>query len=85
MCVCCGWCREGEDGREGVVLLQPSGQEVPDGAEDEQGDGGRVLEGHRQGQRDLQLQDLLAPWDEEDARLLQRQSPQRREDQLGYA
>ncbi|KAJ6795287.1 NAC domain-containing protein 100-like [Iris pallida] len=46
--------KEGEDGRESMVLLLPEGQEVPDGHADQQSDRSRLLEGHGEGQGDPQ-------------------------------
>ncbi|KAK8580747.1 hypothetical protein V6N12_071000 [Hibiscus sabdariffa] len=40
--------RRGENGGEGVVLLQPEGQEIPERAENKQSHGSRILESHRQ-------------------------------------
>ncbi|WVZ85951.1 hypothetical protein U9M48_032806 [Paspalum notatum var. saurae] len=73
----------GEDGGEGVVLLLPQGPQVPDGAEDEQGHGGRVLEGHGQGQGHLQGQGARRL--QEDARLLHGEGAQGREVWVGHA
>ena len=78
--------RESEDGGEGMVLLLPEGQEVSDRDENEQSYRIRVLEGDGEGQGDLQGQKGKLPdWDEEDPGVLQRESSQRREIQLGHA
>lgn len=78
-----GCCRSGEDGGEGVVSVQREGQEIPNRAENKQGNGGRVLEGHREGQGSVQCSQwrrrrpAASNWDEEDPRFLQRQGPSR--------
>lgn len=80
-----GCCRSGEDGGEGVVSVQREGQEIPNRAENKQGNGGRVLEGHREGQGSVQCiqwrrrrrRRPASNWDEEDPRFLQRQGPSR--------
>uniref|UniRef100_A0A0D9YU30 Uncharacterized protein n=1 Tax=Oryza glumipatula TaxID=40148 RepID=A0A0D9YU30_9ORYZ len=83
MCVYVCACSEGDDGGEGVVLLLREGPEVPDGAEDEQGDGVRVLEGDGEGPGDLQGEGPRGH--EKDARLLHREGPPRRQDRMGHA
>ncbi|KAL0406776.1 UNVERIFIED_CONTAM: protein CUP-SHAPED COTYLEDON 2 [Sesamum latifolium] len=66
---------ESEDGRERMVLLQPAGQEIPDGGEGEQGDGRRVLEGDGERQGGVQLEDVVAGGDEENPSFLQGRAP----------
>nr|CAD1843446.1 unnamed protein product [Ananas comosus var. bracteatus] len=60
---------------ERVVLLQPPRPQIPDGAADEPGDGGRVLEGDGEGQGDIQLPHGLARRDEEDTGVLPGRAP----------
>lgn len=52
-----------------MVFLLREGQEVPDGAENEQGNGGRLLESHRKRQGDIPGE--IPRRNEEDPRLLQ--------------
>ncbi|CAL9085778.1 unnamed protein product [Musa acuminata var. zebrina] len=73
---CCCLCRQGKYGREGVVLLLPEGQEVPNRS--------WVLEGHRKRQGGLQGE-RSPRWHEEDPCVLQRKGTQGREDKLGDA
>lgn len=68
-----------------MVLLQPEGQEVPDGAEDEQGHRRRLLEGHWQGPGSTQRFHRGSPRDEENPSFLPGQGTPRREDQVGHA
>jgi len=69
--------REGEDGREGMVLLQPERSEVPDGSENKQSNEHGVLEDHWERQRNPKQCDVGVCWNEEDFGFLQRKSPQR--------
>ncbi|CAL9040771.1 unnamed protein product [Musa banksii] len=73
---CCCLCRRGKDGREGVVLLLPEGQEVPNRS--------WVLEGHRKRQGGLQGE-RSPRWHEEDPCVLRRKGTQGSEDKLGDA
>ncbi len=83
VCLCC---RESQDGREGVVLLQFARPEVPDGDADQQGNGSRLLESDWQGQgRDEQPSAVTADGYEEDAGVLQGTSTQGWENQLDHA
>lgn len=68
-CVC--EFRESKDGGKGVVLLQPSGQEVSNRAEDKQGNRSWVLEGYWERQGDLQFKDKFTCWNEENPSFLQ--------------
>ena len=70
-------------GRQGVVLLQPAGSQVRDGAADQPRHHDRILEGHREGPAGE-----AAGGDgglEEDARVLPWTSSQGEEDRLGHA
>lgn len=75
--------REGENGRKRVVFFLCKGQEIPNWAEDKQSNRSRVLESHRERQRDLQRK--IPCWHEENLGFLQRKSPERRKIQLGHA
>lgn len=81
MCVC----REGKDGREGVVFLQPAGSEVSDRSADEPGDEHGILEDDRKRQGDIQQRNLGVGGNEENLGVLPRKSSQGRENQLGHA
>lgn len=66
-----------------MVLLQLERSKVSDWPADQPGDGVRLLEDHRQRQGDLPLWSV--GWDEEDPCVLQGESSQGGEDQLGDA
>lgn len=68
-----------------MVFLQPPRPEVSDGGEDESGNEHGILEDDGKGQGDIQQQHVGAGGDEEDFGVLQRESSQGREDQLGHA
>jgi hypothetical protein len=68
-----------------VVLLQPQGQEVPDGHPDQPRHCRRVLEGNRQRQAHLRQQAAAAGGHEEDAGVLQGQSSQWPQVRLDHA
>jgi len=67
-----------------VVLLLPQGSQVSDGHADQPRHRDRLLEGHRQGQGDLQGPPRPRGH-EEDARLLHGEGPQGWQDRLGHA
>lgn len=73
----------GIGGAEGVVLLQPQGPEVRDGAADEPGDGVRVLEGDGEGPGRGAARG--AGGNEEDAGVLPGEGAQGQEDGVGDA
>ncbi|KAL5668796.1 hypothetical protein ACJX0J_021017, partial [Zea mays] len=72
-----------DGGAERVVLLQPQGQEVPDGHPHKPGDHRRILEGD--GSRQAHLHQELPRRHEEDARLLQGPRAQRPQVRLDHA
>jgi hypothetical protein len=74
----------GASGR--LVLLQPQGQEVPDGDTHEPGHGCRVLEGDGEGQGYLPRQRRQwEDWAEEDPGVLHWQGTPRQEDGVDHA
>lgn len=77
------WDRDGMRGRQGVVLLQPPGPEVCDGAADQPRNPVGLLEGD--GERSDCEPERCACWHEEDSGLLPRQSTQGKKDQLDHA
>lgn len=70
-------------GRQGMVLLQPKGQEICNWFENKQGHRVRLLEGHRQGP--AHHPEGSPRRDEEDAGVLSGPGSQRKENRLGYA
>lgn len=74
MCTC---------GRQGMVFLQPEGQEICDGAKNKPGHDIGLLEGHGQGPaREPEGEPRR---NEKDARVLSGPGSQRKKDRLGHA
>lgn len=66
-----------------MVFFLYEGQKIPNWSKDKQGYSCRLLEGHRQRQRDFQGKCIN--WDEENTGFLQGKSPKRWKNQLGHA
>lgn len=77
--------REGENGGKRVVFFQPPGSKIPNGCKNKPSNEHWLLEDDRERQGDLQQCHIGVGWDEEDLSFLQRESSQRRENQLGHA
>lgn len=68
-----------------MVFLQPKRQKIPDRAEDEPSDRGRLLESDRERPRSSKRCKWSPTRDEENPSFLQGSSSERRKDEMGHA